>query len=50
MSSTLTSLIKDTAVYGLSSMFGRFLNWLLTFVYVRVLITEYYSAGSSSIP
>jgi len=21
-------------------MFGRFLNWLLTFVYVRVLITE----------
>ena len=40
MSSTLTSLIKDTAVYGLSSMFGRFLNWLLTFVYVRVLITE----------
>lgn len=40
MSSTLTSLIKDTAVYGLSSMFGRFLNWLLTFVYVRVLFTE----------
>ena len=40
MSSTLTSLIKDTAVYGLSSMFGRFLNWLLTFVYVRILITE----------
>ena len=35
--STLSSLIKDTAVYGLSSMFGRFLNWLLTFVYVRVL-------------
>lgn len=40
MSSTLTSLIKDTAVYGLSSMFGRFLNWLLTFVYVRVLLPE----------
>lgn len=38
--STLSSLIKDTAVYGLSSMFGRFLNWLLTFVYVRVLIPE----------
>lgn len=36
--STLSSLVKDTAVYGLSSMFGRFLNWLLTFVYVRVLI------------
>ena len=40
MSSTLTSLIKDTAVYGLSSMFGRFLNWLLTFVYVRILLPE----------
>ncbi|MBF1047116.1 MAG: oligosaccharide flippase family protein, partial [Porphyromonadaceae bacterium] len=36
--STLSSLIKDTAVYGLSSMFGRFLNWLLTFVYVRILV------------
>ena len=40
MSSTRTSRIKDTAVYGLSSMFGRFLNWLLTFVYVRVLLPE----------
>lgn len=40
MASTLTSLVKDTAVYGLSSMFGRFLNWLLTFVYVRILIPE----------
>ena len=33
-------IIKDTASLWLSSMFGRFLNWLLTFVYVRVLITE----------
>lgn len=33
----LKSLVKDTAVYGLSSMVGRFLNWLLTYVYVRVL-------------
>lgn len=38
--STLRTLIKDTAVYGLSSMVGRFLNWLLTFVYTRVLIQE----------
>lgn len=36
--STLSSLIKDTAVYGLSSMFGRFLNWLMTFVYARILM------------
>ena len=39
-SSTLQSLIKDTAIYGLSSMFGRFLNWLLTFVYVKVMVPE----------
>lgn len=36
--STIKSLVKDTAVYGLSSMFGRFLNWLLTYVYSRILI------------
>lgn len=35
--STLKSLVKDTAVYGLSSMLGRFLNWLLTLIYVQVL-------------
>ena len=40
MGSTLSSLIKDTAIYGLSSMFGRFLNWLLTFVYVKVMVPE----------
>lgn len=38
--STLKSLVKDTALYGLSSMFGRFLNWLLTYVYVRVMLPE----------
>lgn len=38
--STLKSLVKDTAVYGLSSMVGRFLNWLLTIVYTRVLMPE----------
>lgn len=36
----LRSLVKDTAIYGLSSMVGRMLNWLLTFVYVRVLLQE----------
>lgn len=38
--SGLKSLVKDTAVYGLSSMVGRFLNWLLTYIYVRVLLQE----------
>ena len=37
---TFKSLVKDTALYGLSSMFGRFLNWLLTYVYVRVMQPE----------
>lgn len=36
--SVLKSLVKDTAIYGLSSMFGRFLNWLLVAVYARVLL------------
>lgn len=36
--SVLKSLIKDTAIYGLSSMLGRFLNWLLIAVYSRVLL------------
>ncbi len=33
----LKSLAKDTFVYGLSSILGRFLNWLLVPMYVRVL-------------
>lgn len=39
MANPLKSLIKDTAVYGLSSVVGRFLNWLLTALYSRVLFT-----------
>ena len=31
-------LAKDTAIYGLSSMIGRFLNWMLVPMYTRVLI------------
>lgn len=30
-------LAKDTAIYGLSSIIGRFLNWLLVPMYTRVL-------------
>lgn len=37
---SLKTLLKDTAVYGISSMLGRLLNWLLTYVYVRVLLQE----------
>ena len=30
-------LAKETAVYGLSSIVGRFLNWMLVPMYTRVL-------------
>lgn len=39
MSNGLKGLAKDTIVYGLSSIVGRFLNWLLVPMYVRVLAT-----------
>lgn len=37
MGSGLKGLARDTVVYGLSSIVGRFLNWLLVPMYVRVL-------------
>lgn len=37
MAEGIKRLAKDTAVYGLSSIIGRFLNWLLVPMYVRVL-------------
>jgi O-antigen/teichoic acid export membrane protein len=36
----LKSLAKDTAIYGLSSIVGRFLNYLLVPVYTRVILAE----------
>ena len=39
MSGGLKRLAQDTVVYGLSSIVGRFLNWLLVPMYVRVLAT-----------
>lgn len=33
----LRGLVKDTAVYGLSSIIGRFLNWALVPLYTRIL-------------
>lgn len=37
MASSLSSLVKDTAWYGVSTILGRLLNWLLVPFYVRVL-------------
>jgi O-antigen/teichoic acid export membrane protein len=50
--SNLKGLAKDTAIYGLSSIIGRFINWLLVPLYTTVLaaasgdygiVTEVYS-------
>ncbi|MDD4516712.1 oligosaccharide flippase family protein [Massilibacteroides sp.] len=37
MAGGIKRLAKETAVYGLSSIIGRFMNWLLVPMYVRVL-------------
>lgn len=39
---SIRSLAKDTAVYGLSSIIGRFLNWCLVPLYVYLFPTEEY--------
>ena len=36
----LKSLAKDTAIYGLSSIVGRFLNYLLSILYTHVIPAE----------
>ncbi len=37
--SGMKSLAKDTAIYGLSSILGRFLNWCFVFLYINALKT-----------
>lgn len=44
--SVLKSLAKETAVYGLSSIVGRFLNWCLVPLYVYLFPTEEYGIVS----
>lgn len=36
----IKSLVKDTAVYGMSSIIGRFLNYMLVPLYTRVIPAE----------
>lgn len=38
MAGSIKSLVKDTAVYGLPSIAGRFLNWLLVPMYTNILV------------
>lgn len=42
----IKSLAKDTAIYGLSSIVGRFLNWCLVPLYVYIFPTEEYGIVS----
>lgn len=42
----IKALAKDTAVYGLSSIVGRFLNWCLVPLYVYLFPTEQYGIVS----
>lgn len=42
----IKSLAKDTAVYGLSSIIGRFLNWCLVPLYVYLFPTQEYGIVS----
>lgn len=42
----IKSLAKDTAVYGLSSIIGRFLNWCLVPLYVYLFPTQEYGMVS----
>lgn len=39
---SIKSLAKDTAVYGMSSILGRLLNWLLVPMYTRVFLNGEY--------
>lgn len=38
----IKSLAKDTAIYGMSSIIGKFLNWCLTPLYTYILVAEQY--------
>lgn len=42
----IKSLVKDTAVYGLSSIIGRFLNWCLVPLYVYIFDAAEYGIVS----
>lgn len=38
-SNGMKGLLKDTAIYGMTNIVGRFLNWLLAPFYIRILAT-----------
>ena len=42
----IKSLVKDTAIYGLSSIIGRFLNWCLVPLYTYMFVPAEYGIVS----
>ena len=40
MAGGMKRLAGETAIYGVSSIVGKFLNWMLVPMYTRVLATE----------
>ncbi len=40
MAGVFGRLFKETAIYGISSVIGRFLNWFLTIIYVQVILPD----------
>ena len=42
----IKNLVKDTAIYGMSSILGRFLNWCLVPLYVYIFPSEEYGIVS----
>ena len=42
----IKSLAKETAVYGLSSIIGRFLNWCLVPLYTYIFAASQYGIVS----
>jgi O-antigen/teichoic acid export membrane protein len=40
--SAIKSLMKDTAIYGMSSIIGRFLNWCLVPLYTKMFPADEY--------
>ena len=42
----IKALAKETAIYGLSSIIGRFLNWCLVPLYVWMFPTDEYGIVS----
>jgi hypothetical protein len=48
--SRIKTLAKETAIYGISSILGRMLNWLLVPIYTQYLFPENTASLPNSMP